>query len=496
MTSPSVLLTTDGTYPCYRGGVSVWCDQLLTRLTSTPFHIFAITYSPSHSPVFVPPPNVLSQQILPLWGTERPGQERESLGSALRIMCETTPSRIVDLFLPPFVKLIRGILGPVPKPEAIGEALVSMHLYFEQFDYSATMLSPEVWETFLQCCCDAYPESDRPSLEDVTTCMRWLQRFLAVVTVPLPQTDVVHASMSGLAGIPGVLQKSLTGSRFLITEHGIFLRELYLTLSKMKATLHCRRFLFRFYQAIAGMNYFYADCVSSLCEFNRKWQIQMGAAPQKIEIIPNGVDENTFVPRQDPEKPTAAPVVLTMARIYPLKGVIDLIRAAYLVRQKHPSVRFRILGEVGDTQYHKACLETASNLGLTSCIEWGQTNTPQTAYQEADLFCLPSISEAMPYAVLEAMCSGCPVVATDVGGVREMLGGTGLLVPPKDPHAMADALLSLLHADSAGFRRTLADRAMSRARSLYTIDKCMGRFREVYGRLTADARATAMSAAG
>jgi hypothetical protein len=73
MTGPSVLLTTDGTYPCYPGGVSVWCDELIRHLPDVEFHVFAISYSPSHDTVFPRPHNVASQRILPLWGSEEPG---------------------------------------------------------------------------------------------------------------------------------------------------------------------------------------------------------------------------------------------------------------------------------------------------------------------------------------------------------------------------------------------------------------------------------------
>jgi glycosyltransferase involved in cell wall biosynthesis len=189
-------------------------------------------------------------------------------------------------------------------------------------------------------------------------------------------------------------------------------------------------------------------------------------------------------------------VVLTLARIYPLKGILDLIQTAQLVRRKIPTVKFRILGEVGDDAYYRRCLELASQLGVTDTIEWGSTSSPAAAYRDADLFCLPSISEALPYAVLEAMFSACPVVATDVGGVSEMLGGTGLVVPPKDPQAMADAIASLLSDSAEQTRATLTVRALHRARSLYTIEKCIGRFQEVYDGLSLDSGVAALPAAG
>jgi glycosyltransferase involved in cell wall biosynthesis len=192
----------------------------------------------------------------------------------------------------------------------------------------------------------------------------------------------------------------------------------------------------------------------------------------------------------------AAPVILTMARIYPLKGIDVLLQAARLVQDRVPGARWRILGEVGDTAYHAHCLDLVSRLGLTENIEWGRTSNPAPEYHRADLFCLPSISEALPYCVLEAMFSGCPVVATDVGGVSEMLAGTGLVVPPRDPNALAQAIISLLSAEGRAMGAALAQRALSRARSMYTIARCSSRFREIYEEDPHEARIATLSAAG
>jgi len=499
MQTNSVLVTTDGTYPCYPGGVSVWCDQLIRQLSHVNFHVFAIAYSPSHLPRFSRPANVLSQQVFPLWGTEEPGLQEENFPAALLRKRRTSDEAISSRFLEPFQLCLRSMLQPSSPPEEMANALVALHLYFREFDYAKSMCSLGAWETFLQVCCDLYPRHDRPSLEEAVTCLRWLQRYLAVAAVSFPETELVHASMAGLAGIPGVLQKLLLGSGFILSEHGIFLRELYLSIGRMKHSVRCRRFLFAWYETIARMNYHFADSVSSLCEFNRKWQIRVGADSTKIRIIPNGVDPAVFFPRPAAADgpPAPGPTVLTMARIYPLKGIDHLLRAARLVLDRIPSVRWRILGDVGDRQYHRHCLEVADRLGIAESIEWGQTSQPACAYRSADVSCLPSISEAMPYSVLEAMFSGCPVVATDVGGIAEMLAGTGLVVPPADADRMARAILSLIEGEgAASYRRDLAARALNRAQSLYTVEKCCSRFEEIYGQLSEDKKTASLSPAG
>jgi glycosyltransferase involved in cell wall biosynthesis len=488
MSRHSVLLTTDGTYPCYKGGVSVWCDQLVRQLPDVDFRVFAIGYSPSDKPVFPMPENVVETQLLSLWGTEEPGPAQANFSTKLLRRLNTTPEQIQSDFIDPFESMLRCVMEG-GHPERMAEALLQFRRYFAANDYARTMSSREVWEVFLKVC------RQRPepfTLAEAMRCIRWLQRYLAVTAADIPETDIVHASMAGLAGVPGVLNKLEYGSSFLITEHGIYLRELYLSLGRMRESTGCRRFLYAFFDSIARMNYHYADSVSSLCEFNRQWQIRMGAKAERIQIIPNGVDPTLFYPKPDVEE-RPAPVVLTMARIYSLKGIEHLIRAARLVLDVEPNVIFRILGEVGDREYHAYCLKLVEEFGIAKSIEWGQTSNPAPAYQQADIFCLPSISEAMPFSVLEAMFSGCPVVATNVGGVAEMLGNTGLVVAPRRPGDMARALLSFLSGDGAkAFRRDLASKARLRASSFYTIEKCSERFRETYERLSATTRTASL----
>ena len=116
----SVLLATDGTYPCYRGGVSVWCDQLIRALSDVQFHVFAVTYSPSHTPLFSPPANLVSQHILPLWGTEEPGPEDSGgLLAALLRKTLTTDEIIRSRFLPAFRVCLQCLLRPDSPPEAM-----------------------------------------------------------------------------------------------------------------------------------------------------------------------------------------------------------------------------------------------------------------------------------------------------------------------------------------------------------------------------------------
>jgi glycosyltransferase involved in cell wall biosynthesis len=410
----------------------------------------------------------------PLWGTEEPAS-RSGIES-LRRKPAAIRERIRDRFLGPLNVALECLLRADAPASSLAGALLELQEYSRDIDYARSMASEETWELFLSHI-SYWDTGDGPlTLAEATQCMRWLQRFLAVVTVELPDVDLLHGTISGLAAVPCTLRKLSCGTPFLLTEHGLFQRELYMWLARMDSTPRCKRFLLSMYGALVRMNYFYADTVTALCEFNRRWQIELGVDPAKIRIVPNGTDPALFRPRE--RTSDRRPTVLTLARVFPLKGILPLIEAAAMVRKRLPLVRFLILGEVGDQAYHDQCLQLVADRELEGNVEFGQTDDPAFAYSQADLFCLPSISEGMPYCLIEAMLSGCPVVGTDVGGVAEMLGGSGVVVQPNNPQALADAILATLK-DEAG-RELMIRRGIERARTKYTLQQMKDNYLALY----------------
>ena len=187
-------------------------------------------------------------------------------------------------------------------------------------------------------------------------------------------------------------------------------------------------------------------------------------------------------PAQLPERPT----VITLARIYALKGIETLLRAAAIVVHRAPNTCFKIYGEVADPAYYEKCLKIVREHRLEKNVEFTVTRKPEDALRAAHIFCLPSISEGLPYSVLEAMFSGCPVVASDVGVVSDTLAGTGLLVRPNDPEGLASQLLYLLDGpDAAARRATMAENGLARARECYQATVTTKKFEDLYDELTA-----------
>ncbi len=482
--SPSILLTTEGTYPHYGGGVSVWCDQLVRYLSNNPFHIFSVTHAPRRDPIFTFPDNVLTVKQFALWGTEEPGDQPESYSEIYQRKLRVDSDSMEEGFLPYFRILVRAAFhGETCSPKLLAGAILSLRRFFAAHDFKKSMCSPEAWTVFLQESARPGPGFEAFTLEEATKCLRWLLRYASIITANFEKTDVVHASISGLAGVLGVIAKLENGSKFLITEHGIYLRELYVALGNMPESPNCLRFLLNWNRAIVRMNYYFADSVTSLGEFNRKWQLRFGAPEEKIRIFPNGVESKRFYP--DPAQLPERPTVIALARIYALKGIDTLLKAAVIVVQHAPTTCFKIYGEIADPDYYENCLKIVRQHKLEKNVEFTVTKKPEDALRAAHIFCLPSISEGLPYSVLEAMFTGCPVVASDVGVVSDTLAGTGLLVRPNDPEGLASQLLYLLDGPEAANRRArMGAKGLARARECYQATVTTKKFEDLYDELT------------
>lgn len=164
-------------------------------------------------------------------------------------------------------------------------------------------------------------------------------------------------------------------------------------------------------------------------------------AADRIAVVPNGLDGSRFIAR---DLPPALRQVAMVANLRPGKGQDVLIDAAPAILQRYPDARFTLIG--GGTE--RPVLEArARERGVAHAFQLeGHVEDVARRLGEADLCVLPSDSEAFPNALLEAMAAGLPVVASRVGGVLEVVQHerTGLLVPPRDPHALATEMLRLM----------------------------------------------------
>jgi glycosyltransferase involved in cell wall biosynthesis len=170
-------------------------------------------------------------------------------------------------------------------------------------------------------------------------------------------------------------------------------------------------------------------------------------------------------------------VILCAARLTEVKGVEYLVRAAALVHERHPSIRVMIAGDGPD---RTALADLAGEVapGIVTFI--GHRDDLPQLLASADMVAIPSLAEGLPLMLVESMAAGRPIVASRVGGLADVLanGETGLLVPPADPTALAEALIAVVESPELATR--LGERARLIAEQEFSLDKMIEYTKEVY----------------
>jgi len=210
--------------------------------------------------------------------------------------------------------------------------------------------------------------------------------------------------------------------------------------------------------------------------------------PWKLRVVPNGIDVARFdeLARPDPLLPATGslPRVAMVASMHvPDKGHADLLEAAALLRARGLAAQWLL---VSDGDLRPSLERRARELGLDEVWFLGRRDDVPAIWSRVDLAVHASWSEGFPNAVLEAMCAARPVVATRVGGTPEVMldGETGLLVEPRAPAALAEAIGQLLSAPE--LRRAMGHRGRARVAARYSLDRMAASIDEIYDELAED----------
>lgn len=208
-----------------------------------------------------------------------------------------------------------------------------------------------------------------------------------------------------------------------------------------------------------------------------------GVARERAHVIRGvGVDVERFAPVPEPD---AVPCVLLPARLLRDKGVVEFVAAARLLRDRGIIARFAIAGD-RDPQNPGAVsaqqVEAWSAEGAVEFLGWQRDMA--AVLSTAHIICLPSYREGLPTALTEAAACGRPIVTCDVQGCREVVrdGDNGLLVPPRDPVALADALERLI--TDAALRARMGMRGRERALAEFSTGRIVGETLALYGEAT------------
>jgi glycosyltransferase involved in cell wall biosynthesis len=516
-----IALVSEGTYPFAMGGVSVWCDQLIRGLPDYRWEMVALTVDGTEPQVWPSPANLDSVRSIPLWRPRpdrrgRPGRGRGASSRAPRPR-QNRPGRSpgLDALLPPLQELFAAMLTPIgPEPAAAGggvpggaEAyggsanggsgrqaaavarrrfLVGLRGIYEYAAAGGDLETALLSDQALTAMTDAWRairpgEVDALSLHDACDTAWLMAHMLRPLTVEPVAADVVHASMNGLCMLVGMAAKWRHGTPVVMSEHGIYLRERYISFLDSDAPHAVRVMALGFFRSLAGAGYLIADALAPHSSYNRRWQLHNGADPARMWTMYNGVEPEEFLPAgAEPDEPT----ISFMGRIDPLKDLHSLIRAFAKVRERVPNARLRMYGgtPAGNEEYRDSCLRLIEELGLTgAAVLEGRVDTPVNAYHAGSIVALTSISEGFPYTVVEAMACGRTVVCTNVGGVAEAVADTGIVVPPRDVSAIADACVALLTDHER--RARLGGLARERVLANFTLRRSLDAYRGVYERV-------------
>ncbi|MFF1491121.1 DUF3492 domain-containing protein [Streptomyces sp. NPDC058304] len=497
-------LLTEGGYPYATGEARLWCDRLVRGLPQHEFELYALSRSAEQEERgrVVLPEHVTRVWTAPLWAPADDGR--------------TYSRRERRRFAECFKDLVRGICAGEPEPFASGLYGLA-ELAREQGGLYAALRSETAVRAVESACRapGALRSVQRAQVADLLDFVDELERLLRPLSLDwyedLREVDVCHAAAGGVAALPGLLAKRFFGVPLLVTEYGVQLRAHYLEHSADAASgpggpgagrgaprPAVRALLAAFHMRLAAEIYARADLLTPGNAHARRWQERCGATRDRLQTVYPGMEADRFATVGEDPDCGDPDTLVWVGRMEPAKDLIALLHAFAEVRRAAPDTRLRIFATAVVPGYLADCRSLAAQLfpdEAADAVTAGENPvtfeeiggpeapSPADAYGSGRVVVLSSVIEGFPITLTEAMLCGRATVSTDVGAVCEVIGGTGLVVPPRNPRALADACLSLLRDPERALRLGAAARA--RALELFTVEQNVAAFREIYLRLLA-----------
>lgn len=490
-----VCLVLEGTYPYVTGGVSNWAHDLIAAQGHLSFHLVTLVPPGPSGPLrFELPSNVVGLTRVEL-------QTMEAGSSSPRRL-----SRVIAALEEPLLRL--STRGDITDVAAV---LRTLRAAGPGLGRAALLNSREAWELLLRMY-----ERQCPRVSFLDYFWTWRTLLLglsSVLLAPLVRARVYHALCTGYAGLYATRARIETGRPVLLTEHGIYTNERRIeitmadwlqqdaprTLSIDHLQRDLRDLWIDTFTSFSRATYKASSRIITLYEGNTLLQLQDGAEPGKLTVIPNGIDvpDGASLSECEPgggarvpaREQGAAPTVALIGRVVPIKDIKTFLRACAILRDVVPEVRVWILGPLDeDPDYVEECRQLTAHLELDSTVEFKGRVALKDYYPLIDVLVLTSVSEAQPLVILEGAAVGVPAVATDVGSCREMihgrsdeqpaLGDAGVVTPLANPVATAEALRRLL--TDREFYERCGRTARERVRRYYNKSSLDVAYRELY----------------
>jgi glycosyltransferase involved in cell wall biosynthesis len=258
--------------------------------------------------------------------------------------------------------------------------------------------------------------------------------------------------------------------------------------------LHYRNFLLKWIYVLLE-RYFsrFTDALIFVSDADREKGKRFKLAPEeKMVVVKNGIDLSSRElqkkleseiekNRRDLGLQSSQPIVGTVARLHRQKGITYLLKAAKRICQAFPEIKILI---VGGGPLRSKLEREAQRLGLEDVVWFMGKREDVTKFLSIfDIFVLPSLWEGLPYVLMEAAALGKTVVATDIDGVREVIenGKTGILVPPRNPESLAQAVRRLLQ--DKGYALKLGQKIGEEVLPRFTLSRMVTQIQNLYLRL-------------
>jgi glycosyltransferase involved in cell wall biosynthesis len=230
---------------------------------------------------------------------------------------------------------------------------------------------------------------------------------------------------------------------------------------------------------------FFADNVCPVFKGQEKVLLDRGIAINKIHTLYNGVNLKRFDISVDRDKilsdfgiAKTNKIIISICKLIERKGLDYLLAAARQIINCHPDVRFLVVGQGPLLNKLKI---TAQESGIENKVIFvGMRSDVNVLLLCSDVFVLSALAEAFPFVNLEAMAARRPVVATNVGGIPEIVisGETGFLVPPKDPDSLAKAVIKLL--ENPEMASLMGEKARKMVEAKFTIENAVAAYMQLY----------------
>ena len=507
-------LLTEGGYPYVSGDAGLWCDRLVRGLGQHEFDIYALSRSERQEDEgwVRLPPQVSRVRTAPLWMAEDDGvvlgrrarrRFAECFGELAAAVC-AAPAVLDGSEASGGTDASGGV-----EADRFGSALYGLAELARDEGGLVGALRSEGAVRALERACRA-PGALRAArtarVPDLLSVAAHIERALRPLSLDwyeadgLGSVDLCHAAAGGEAALPGLLALHFAGVPLLVTEYGVQLRAHYLASSTVEESPAVRALLAAFHGALAAEVYRRAALITPGNTHARRWQERCGADRAKLRTVYPGMEAARFAEvgeRADGSGCADPDTLVWVGRIEPAKDLISLLHSFAEIRKEAPKTRLRIVGAPADgpegALYLAHCKALAAQLfpdeaeGLHAVgdnpVSFEETGGPEVpslaeAYASGAVVVLSSVVEGFPISLVEAMFCGRATVSTDVGAVVEVIGGTGLVVPPRNPRALAEACVALLRDPER--RARLGAAARARALELFTVEQNIAAFHGIY----------------